>query len=263
MTKRPSRCSIHLRRYPMHLSRSRSALAVLLLVTSVALLGQTMGSNSGQVAHIGSPPVNNLPWTLNRTTTIVQTLANETTIARTFTVKEARDSEGRTYSKEQHTLHVGADGQPVDWVTYHVFDPIARTRISWDNRTRIANVTHIPTLEIPEVNAAPQPQVGRPTQQQTREDLGFRTIAGIEAKGTRATGIIPTGDQGNDRPLTVATENWVSTQYQIPLLTIIEDPRSGKRRDEVTEFQPGEPDPALFQIPKGYTVRERTTGQPD
>jgi hypothetical protein len=32
----------------------------------------------------------------------------------------------------------------------------------------------------------------------------------------------------------------------------------GKRTDEVTEFQPGEPDPALFQIPKGYTVRERT-----
>jgi hypothetical protein len=50
----------------------------------------------------------------------------------------------------------------------------------------------------------------------------------------------------------------MSTQYDIPLLTITNDPRTGKRTDEVTEFQPGEPDPALFQIPKGYTVRERT-----
>jgi hypothetical protein len=50
----------------------------------------------------------------------------------------------------------------------------------------------------------------------------------------------------------------MSTQYNIPLLTITNDPRMGKRTDEVTEFQPGEPDPALFQIPKGYTARERT-----
>jgi len=51
-------------------------------------------------------------------------------------------------------------------------------------------------------------------------------------------------------------ESWVSTQYNIPLLTITDDPRTGKRTDEITEFQPGEPDPALFQIPSGYTVRE-------
>jgi len=222
-----------------------------------------MGSSSSQVAHTGSPLANDLPFTLNRTTTIVQTLADGTTITRTFTVKMARDSEGRTYSKTQQTLHVRADGQPVGLVTYNVFDPVARTRISWENRTKIANVTHMPAPEVPDVDAARQPRVGRPTQQQTREDLGVRTIAGIEAKGTRATGVIPAGDQGNDRPLTVVTENWVSTQYQIPLLTITDDPRMGKRTGEVTEFQPGEPDPALFQIPKGYTVRERTAGQPD
>jgi hypothetical protein len=222
-----------------------------------------MGSSSGQVAHIGSPLANNVPWTLSCTTTIVQTLANGTTITRTFTVKEARDSEGRTYSKEQQALHVGANGSPVDWVTYHVFDPVARTRVSWDNRTKIVNVAHMLAPEVPDVDAARQSQVGRPTQQQTRADLGVRTIAGTEATGTRATGVIPAGDQGNDRPLTIVTENWVSTQYQIPLLTITDDPRMGKRTDKVTEFQPGEPDPALFQIPKGYTVRERTTGQPD
>jgi hypothetical protein len=263
MAKLPSRCSIQLRMYPMKFTLSLSALTVLLLATSAAVLAQTMGSSSSQVAHIGSPQANNLPFTLNRTTTIVQTLADATTITRTFTVKTARDSDGRTYSKMQQTLHLGPDGQPVDWVTYHVFDPVARTRISWENRTKIANVTPVPAPEVPDVDAARQSRVGRPTQQQTREDLGVRTIAGVKAKGTRATGVIPAGDQGNDRPLTIVTENWVSTQYQIPLLTITDDPRVGKRTDEVIEFQSGEPDPALFQIPKDYTVRERTTGQPD
>jgi hypothetical protein len=227
-----------------------------------------MGSSSGQVAHIGSPQANNVPYTLTSTTTIVQTLANGTTITRTFTQKMARDSEGRTYSETQQTLHVRADGQPIDLVSYIVFDPVARTRISWENRTKIANFTHMPApetmqdrtqpMQVPDGDAARQPQVGRPTEQQTSEDLGVRNIAGIEAKGTRNTGIIPAGDQGNDRPLTIVRENWMSTQYNIPLLTITNDPRMGKRTDEVTEFQPGEPDPALFQIPKGYTARERT-----
>jgi hypothetical protein len=266
LPKRSPFCSNQLRRYPMQFSRSLSVLTVLLLATSAALLAQTVGRSSGQVAHIGSPVANSVPWTLNRTTTIVQTLANGTTITRTFTVKEARDSEGRTYSETQQTLHVRADGQPTDLVTHNVFDPVARTRITWENRTKIANVTHTPaakamqdgmqSMQLRDGDAARKPQGGRPTQHQTSEDLGVRTIAGIEAKGTRSTGIIPAGDWGNDRPLTMVRESWVSTQYNIPLLTITDDPRTGKRTDEITEFQPGEPDPALFQIPSGYTVRE-------
>jgi hypothetical protein len=199
---------------------------------------------------------------------MVQTLADGTTITRTFTVKEARDSEGRAYSETQQTLHIRADGQPTDLVNYAIFDPVAPTRINWENRTKIANVTHMPApqtmqdrtqpMQVQDGDAARQPQVGRPTEHQTNEDIGVRTIAGIEAKGMRGTGTIPVGDRGNDRPLTIVRENWVSTQYNIPLLTITDDPRTGKRTDEVTEFQPGEPGPALFQIPGGYTVRERT-----
>jgi hypothetical protein len=219
-----------------------------------------MGSSSGQVAHIGSQQANYVPYTLTRTSTLVQTLADGTTITRTFAVKEARDSEGRVYSETHQILHVRADGQPIDMVAYFMSDPVARKVVNWSKNSKIATVTHEKLLPAPvqDGDAARQPQVGRPTQQQTREDLGVRTIADIEAKGTRTTGVIPAGDQGNDRPLTIVRENWVSTQYGIPLLTITDDPRSGKRTEEVTEFQPGEPDPALFQIPEGYTVRERT-----
>jgi hypothetical protein len=252
----------------MPFSRSLS-LTLLLLATSATLVAQATGTTSpAQVMHIGTPLANHLPWTLTRHTTVVQTLANGTTITHTFTVKEARDSEGRTYSETQQTLHIRADGQPVDLVTYNVFDPVASTRISWENRTKIANLTHMPDpktmqdqtrpTQTSDADAARQPQPAHPTQQQTTEDLGERTIAGIEAKGTRGTGTIPAGDQGNDKPLLIVRESWMSTQYHIPLLTITDDPRTGKRTDEVTEFQPGEPDPALFHIPESYTIRERT-----
>ena len=244
-------------------TRSLSAVIVFLFASPVAVLAQTIGSGSIQVSPTDSPLANNLPFTLIRTTTVVQTLVDGPNNTRTFTVQTARDSEGRTYFKIQQTLHVRADGQPVDWVVCRVSDPVARTRISWDNRTKIANVTPMPAPEVPEVHEARRSQVGRPTQQRTREDLGVRTIAGIEAKGVRTTGVIPAGDLGNDRPLTIVTESWASTKYQIPLLTITNDPRIGKRTDEVTEFQPGEPDPALFQIPNGYIVRKRATGKSD
>jgi hypothetical protein len=252
----------------MRFSRRLSALTVLLLAAPAALLVQATGSSSGQGAHIGSPQANNLPYTLTRTTTIVHRLANGTIITRTFTAKMAWDSEGRTYDEIQETLHIRADGQPVDSDTYFVSDPVARTNVKWDKRTKIAIVTHwtnsgtlqhrTQSMQVPDVDKARQPQGVISTQQVTTEDLGVRTIAGIEAQGTRTTGVIPAGDVGNDQPLSIVTENWTSTQYHLPLLTITDDPRMGKRTDEVTGFQPGEPDPALFQIPKGYTVRENT-----
>jgi hypothetical protein len=219
-----------------------------------------MRSGSAQAAHTGSSQANYVPYTLIRTTTVVQTLADGTTITRTFTAKNARDSEGRTYSETEQILHVRADGQPVDLVAHSFSDPVAGKVVNWNNNSKIATVTHETLLpaQVPDGDAARQPKVAYPTEHQTSEDLGVRTIAGVEAKGTRRTGIIPVGEFGNDRPLTIVTEDWVSTQYRIPLLTIIDDPRSGKRTDEVTEFQPGEPDPALFQIPKGYTIREHT-----
>jgi hypothetical protein len=219
-----------------------------------------MGSSSGEVAQIGGQQTNNVPYTLTRTSTIIQTLANGAAITRTFTVKSARDSEGRIYSETHLTFPIGTDGQPVDLVHYTVFDPVAHTNINWDNRTKIASVTH---LQAPEVDATRQPQAVRAPRHVTREDLGVRTIAGIEARGTRTTGIIPAGEIGNDQPLTIVTENWISAQYHVPLLTIADDPRTGKRTDAVTEFQSGEPDRALFKIPEGYTIRERTAGHPD
>jgi len=239
----------------VHLCRALFGLPVLLLSVSAALATQVTGSSSGAVAHIGGPQTSNVPYTLTRTSTLVQTLATGATITRTFAVKSARDSEGRTYSETHLTTPTGV-------VHYTVFNPVARTITNWDNRTKIAIVTHI-SAQAPEVDAARQPQAVRKPGRVTREDLGIRTIAGAEARGTRTTVVVPAGEVGNDQPFTIVTDDWISTQYQIPLLTVHDDPRSGKRTDEVTEFKAGQPDPALFKIPRGYTVRERTAGDPD
>lgn len=245
----------------MHCYRPFSTLPVLFLAVYTALPTQVTGSSSSEGVHIGALQTNNIPYTLIRISTIVQTLANGVTTTRTFTVKSARDSEGRIYSERHSTLPSGSDPH-VDMVHYSVFDPVARTDSNWDNRTKIAYVVHV-IVQSPEPDAVRQSQAVRKPRHVTREALGVRTIAGVEAGGTRSTLVVPVGEVGNDQPFTIVTEDWISTKYHIPLLTIHDDPRSGKRTDEVTDFQPGEPDPALFMIPQGYTVRERTAGQPD
>jgi hypothetical protein len=247
----------------MHSSRCFSALAVLALCASVALPAQAVASGFGEVVSVG-PQASKAPYTLTRTFTSVQTLADGTTITQTRTEKMARDSQGRSYNETRQTQPFGPDGQPFEWIHGFVFDPVARTNINWDNHTKTASVMHMPdpetiqhrpeSVQLP--RAALQPQTVRPRPQTTREDLGFKTIAGVEAKGTRFTNVIPTGEQGNDRPLTIVTERWVSEEYGVELSSIRDDPRTGKQTTEVTDFQPGEPDPALFQVPQGYTIRE-------
>jgi hypothetical protein len=237
----------------MHFFRFLTAHYVLLLFASAPLPAQVTGSGTGEAAHFGAALTNNLPYTLTRTSTIVQTLANGAIITRTFSVKSARDAEGRMYSEERLASPSGV-------VSYIVFDPVSRRNVTWNNRTKIAVVTHWVAPESEQaagVDAAQQPRNTRVPKGVTREDIGLGTIAGLEATGTRTTVIVPTGDVGNDRPFTVVSEKWISTRYEIPLLTVIDDPRSGERTDEVTEFHPWEPDSALFKIPEGYTVRER------
>lgn len=234
----------------MRLCKLLFALPILLVGAFAVWPVLVMGSSAGNAVEIGTGQTSNIPYTLTRTSTIVQTLANGATITRTFTVKSARDSEGRTYSEEHLTT-------PVGLVRYTVFDSVARTDITWNNRTKIAIVTHIPA-EGSEADTPQPPQIARRSSEVTREGLGQRTIAGLEARGTRITLIVPAGEVGNDHPFTIVTEDWKSTLYDIPLLTIHDDPRSGKRTDEVTEFHAGEPDPGLFRVPKGYTVEERT-----
>jgi hypothetical protein len=225
------------------------------------------GDSASSGAQNDTPPILNAPHTLTRTVTIVQRLASGTTITRHMTIKQARDSNGRSYG-EIHRLAPRPDGQQRDSVVYTLSDPQARTFMLWNSSSKTANLTRnseqvtgenaTPTSvgSQPHTTETPEHMVEKP--QMTHEDLGTRTIGGLEARGTRSTRVIAVGQEGNDAPLTVTDEIWRSTKYGIVVLTVRDDPRSGTRTEEVTEFQPGEPDPALFQAPKGYTIREHT-----
>jgi hypothetical protein len=89
------------------------------------------------------------------------------------------------------------------------------------------------------------------------EDLGMRTIAGVEAHGTRTTRTIAPGDEGNDLPLVVMDEMWRSKEFGLVVLGITDDPRVGRKTFEVEELSSSEPDASVFAPPDGYKIVER------
>src|ERR1035437_8971905 len=52
------------------------------------------------------------------------------------------------------------------------------------------------------------------------EQLGTKTINGLQAVGTRMTRTIAAGEIGNQNPIEVVTERWYSSDLQLPLLEI-------------------------------------------
>jgi hypothetical protein len=212
----------------------------------------------GNESHI----VTGQPYSAVRTTTFVQTLANGSTITRTTSTKEARDSAGRIYRETQITSGAGAAR-----TMYSVFDPVNRVTTAWRSNSKQAVVTHLPNIdgqaqwreaqnEGPAAASShrhgPAPAV---------QQLGTKTIEGIDATGTRSTVTFPAGTFGNSQAITVTHERWVSTDLGITVLETDSDPRTGTRTMAVTNIQRSEPDAALFQLPQGYGVVERTPGQ--
>jgi len=250
-----------------------------LAVAQIGSGGGIVGVSGGSVA-MSLNGIANKPYSATVKTTVVQKLADGTTIARVTTTKEARDSEGRTM--HQTSLYVPNGESAI--VNTSVFDPVGRTMTHWMSQSKLGTVFHMPDPKSLATNQPTQktvPAGGQSSNGATavqsqsatvarlarirnreREDLGGKTIAGVYAEGTRITMTTPEGVEGNDRPITTVTETWRSRELDIILLSVNDDPRTGTRTSEVTDLDRAEPDPNVFQVPEGYTVKDQNPGQP-
>jgi hypothetical protein len=245
------------------------SLAMLLAGSAAVFTGissvhaQVAGRVGGVDVYANGAPFGAAPYTAGRKTTHVQKLADGTTITQVTLGKEARDSAGRTYSESHLEATANGDESPVI-TNGRISDPVARIHIEWNSSSRIATVFHTPDAIRPA--PAPTSQI-RPTvsnhPRQEVENLGTKTINGLLVEGIRTTRVIPAGQQGNDQPITVTHEAWRSTELNLTVLSIQDDPRRGVTTMELTDIVPGEPDPWLFQVPEGYTVREHVPDQPN
>ena len=82
------------------------------------------------------------------------------------------------------------------------------------------------------------------------------------AVGTRTTTTLSAGAIGNEQPLTIVSEQWLSPELELLLVTRHSDPRVGETSYRLTNLVRGEPDRALFQVPADYTLKEMMPRKP-
>ena len=217
------------------------------------------------------PAVAGLPYSCEQVSEHTQTLSDGTHISdRRIVTKMFRDSAGRT--RTERPFMIGPLGSSDDApVMIDIFDPVAGYHYVLDSTRRVAHrsaASAIPPFAppppppgsarlgvqgalIPGIVAGPDIRQ-LPHPEMSNESLGTKIIEGLTAEGHRTTMTYAVGAIGNDRPLLVTHEMWMSPELRILLLSINHDPRSGDSTMKIQNVSRAEPDPALFQVPPDF-----------
>lgn len=214
------------------------------------------------------------PVTVELTTTRDQSLSDGNTLHTQNTTTIYRDSQGRVRREVEFELNTPATGAAKHTMVI-ITDPVAGKRYMLNPQRKVA---HEMPLHGPKPMAAgaagpgPGPEMGVAVAGEpgrmwkgdgknvTTEQLGTKTIMGLQAQGTRVTRTIPAGEIGNAKPINVVTEHWISTELQLPLAMTHTDPMMGNLSCNVTSLNRGEPDASLFQVPAEYKLESGKHG---
>lgn len=195
-----------------------------------------------------SGPVIGKPLLANEVRRTEQTLSDGSHITHTETEHFYRDGLGRMRT-ETATGAVIFD--PVAGFTYDLTTSrknFTKSRVGPNSVVTIAAAAHYSSSSSHSGRATPK----RGTDAIT-EDLSPQFLSGVYVKGARVTTTIPAGTFGNDRDLKVINERWYSEDLKLLLKSSNSDPRFGVTTYELTDISQAPPDPALFQVPSGYT----------
>jgi len=205
--------------------------------------------------------VTGVPLSADLAVTRDTTLADGTHIHTQNQTKVYRDADGRVRREIGFELNTPATGVAKRNMIV-ITDPVAGKRYVLNPQNKTA---HVMPLQLPTKWQGPPPPDGEAGQQSTnanvnREQLGTKTINGLQAQGTRVTRTIPAGQIGNDRAIEVVTERWYSTDLQLPLTTTHTDPMMGTMTTTLTNINRTAPDTSLFQVPSDYTIKTGKQG---
>ncbi|HEY6305256.1 MAG TPA: hypothetical protein VI488_02210 [Candidatus Angelobacter sp.] len=210
--------------------------------------------------------IKNAPYSATAVTEKTQTLADGTRITNKSSVFMARDSQGRMRREdtlgEMEPLHVARTkmfviSDPVSHTDYFVL-PDAQTATVLKHDDGVEAIGRhirkkIDTVVSTDIRRAEQSAELQAEKAAVKnEDLGAQEIEGLACQGRRETVTIPSGQIGNDRPIAITTEVWISQDLHGIVLKKHSDPRFGDTEYRLTNIKLSEPDASLFQIPSGY-----------
>ena len=204
--------------------------------------------------------VTGAPMTATVSVTHDQTLSDGNTIHTDNQSTEYRDSQGRVRREVPFKLATPATGA-TEGTMIIIMDPVAGKRYVLNPQKKTAHEMPLQPPRLHGVDMIGGAQLSKPGEENvTTEQLGAKTILGLQATGTRMTRTIPAGQIGNTKPILVVTELWVSSDLQIPLSMTHNDPMMGTMTSTVTSVTRAEPDASLFQVPSDYKVESGRPG---
>lgn len=242
------------------------------LIACVALYSQTgpptepprMGHGFGGglgTRQLGMHPgkvVTNAPYSADVSNSVVQALSDGNVIQRSTTGKVARDAAGRIYSQE--TISGGPFGQTGPRTVVFISDPVAGYSYTLNTATKEA----IRRVFKPRSDST-QRDERYANQNATMPDvstlnLGTQLVNGVNAEGKRTSRTIAAGAVGNAQPISSTIETWYSPDLQVVVSSKRNDPRFGQATYSLSNIQRQAPDPMLFQIPAGYSIKDAPAG---
>src|SRR5262245_30812361 len=210
----------------------------------------------------GGKTVTGAPFTASAVSESNRTLADGTKISQKVQSTLYRDAQGRV-RKETTLPAIGplaASGAPKSLV--FIRDPVAGTSYILDASKKIAHKLPQRPEKAAGTSSAESDTPGKGRESHpgsanvTKESLGSQTINGIVAEGTRYARTIPAGHVGNDKPVTIVSEEWYSPDLQIIVQSKRSDPFVGDTTYNVTSIQRSAPASTLFTVPSDYTVKD-------
>jgi len=192
------------------------------------------------------------------------TLADGNKIHNESQTKIYRDTDGRVRREVGVGLATPTAG-PVKHNLVILSDPVARTRymLNPDNKTARQTPMHGPRGDSASGGGEHAAHMnGMDKANLTKEQLGTKSINGIQAEGVRVTRTIAAGEMGNEKEISVVTERWYSPDLQLVVLTTHTDPMMGTVTTKLVTVTQGAPDASLFQVPADYTVQSGKPGDP-
>ena len=239
--------------------------------------GPVGGMAWGSFEKVPSAPVKGAPYSAMINNESIQILADGNRIVQTNTGTVSRDSQGRTRQDAALPAIGNLSAASAPHLVF-IQDPVASTsytlnltdKTAWKNPmpaggtvgpgTALASDTFfihtgggVPPVPPPPMimtkHLAPDEQ-----SEANTESLGSQTMEGVVVNGVRTTRTIPAGQIGNDRPISIVTEVWTSTDLKTIVSSKRNDPRMGEQTFRLTNITRAEPDPSLFTVPADYKI---------
>ena len=222
-------------------------------VSCTVLLAVAIPSPRASAQSLFMTPIPNAPF--SGIVNIERTMVRKDGSVMQFksTREVARDTRGRIHNELRALIPVSSTDTP-QLLNIHLYDPRTRISTEIDVRKRTfwtMTKNHPPSTEPPSIRFAAPDSNAPPNEFTKPEDLGIREIDGVPAHGIRQTQTVT--DDNDGKEVVITDEYWYSQDLRINLMIKHSDPRQGMTTMKVAQVTRTEPDPALFEVPEGYT----------